>query len=299
MLRLRRVNSQAIHLAAMAERWSGMGLETALARPSRAGRWLPLGDEQRRWHGWLEHRDCLRRLSPQLAGLASGAASEGWLAELIAASAEPQEWPMPELVCRRLRVGAAVAGDALPAGDMLRVETPLGELWLDRVEAPQQASAAWDACLRRLPFPLSFVLGHSRVSLGLLRSVAAGDCLLIQDASAVVACHGQVVGRFQQLDEGITMTWQQEDMAQDEEQAVSDFQRLPVRVEFVLQRSQMTLEELQSLCQGSVLPLEAEAQRRVEVRANGALLGRGELVQLDGRMGVELEQWLGSADDVE
>ncbi|MEO4026469.1 hypothetical protein ABH313_00205 [Chromobacterium vaccinii] len=37
----------------------------------------------------------------------------------------------------------------------------------------------------------------------------------------------------------------------------------------------------------------------MEVRANGALLGRGELVQLDGQLGIEVAQWLGGAVDVE
>lgn len=95
------------------------------------------------------------------------------------------------------------------------------------------------------------------------------------------------------------MEWQNEMAAAAETRPLADLDRLPVRLEFVLQQSEVTLDELRELCRSNVLPLSADAERRVELRANGALLGRGELVQLDGRLGVEVAQWLGGSGDVE
>lgn len=299
MLKLRRVDRQSRMLAQLAAHWREQGWDASMEAAPRVGRWLPVGDEQRRWHGWLEPRVWLEQVAPELAGLARGAVEDGMVAQLIAACEPPLEWPMPELAYRRLRVGDEVGGAELPRGELLRVATPQGPVWLDKVLAAESPMTAAADPLARLVLPLRFELGGSDISLDLLRSVRLGDMLLIQQPAARVSCNGVVVGRYQQFDGEIRMEWQEEEAGQASEAAMGSFGQLPVRLEFVLQQSQVTLDELRKLCQGQLLPLAADAERRVEVRANGALLGRGELVQLDGQLGIEVAQWLGGAVDVE
>ncbi|WP_047236242.1 YscQ/HrcQ family type III secretion apparatus protein [Chromobacterium subtsugae] len=298
MLKLRRVEGETLALRQAAEIWAGQGWEAEIAYPPRHGRWLEVADEDGRWQGWLEPRAWLESMAPDLAVLASGAGAERQAGRLIAASPAPLHWPMPDLPRGRLRAGAERDGGELPQRPLLRVATPQGPVWLARVEAPRPAAMP----ARRfdwLSAPLAFGLGHSHISQALLRSVRGGDVLLVQQTASLVACHGRTVGRYQRSDEGIIMEWQMEEAAERDEPALADIEQLPVRLEFVLQQSRVTLAELRQLCQGRLLPLQAGAERQVEVHANGALLGRGELVQLDGQLGVEVTQWRDGPDDVE
>lgn len=86
---------------------------------------------------------------------------------------------------------------------------------------------------------------------------------------------------------------------QDNTDIVHNMGQLPVQLEFVLHNHRVTLAGLQKLCQGQLLTLPEDAERRVEIRANGARVGYGELVQLDGQLGVEVYEWLGESCDDE
>jgi type III secretion protein Q len=88
-----------------------------------------------------------------------------------------------------------------------------------------------------------------------------------------------------------------EDVIQDGQAARAGIARIPVRLEFVLQQNKLTMGELGQLYSGQVISLTPEAEKQVLVLANGAVLGRGELVQMDDRLGVEIIDLYGSDDD--
>ena len=68
-----------------------------------------------------------------------------------------------------------------------------------------------------------------------------------------------------------------------------DIDAIPVRLTFELGERHLTLGELRQLQPGQTFDLERPlADGPVVVRANGALLGTGELVEIDGRIGVTL-----------
>lgn len=68
-----------------------------------------------------------------------------------------------------------------------------------------------------------------------------------------------------------------------------DIDAIPVRLTFELGERHLTLGELRRLQPGETFDLERPlADGPVMVRANGALLGTGELVEIDGRIGVTL-----------
>ncbi|MGC0152621.1 YscQ/HrcQ family type III secretion apparatus protein [Chromobacterium vaccinii] len=297
MLKLRRLDSRDHALRRVAAAWTAQGWQAEMAYPPQAGRWLEVADGAGRWRGWLEPRAWLESMAPDLAVLASAAGGDEQAARLIAACEAPLTWPMPEMGEGRLRVGALSDAGELPRRPLLQAQTAQGAVWLERAPEPMPDAGA-DA-LDGLPLPLSFIAGASDISLALLATVRAGDVLLIAETSADVRCNGRAIGHYRCIEEGIVMEWRNEEEAAREQRPLDGMGQLPVRLEFVLQQSCVTLDELRRLCEGELLPLVPDAERRVEVRANGALMGRGELVQMDGRLGVELAQWRGGLDDVE
>jgi type III secretion protein Q len=61
-----------------------------------------------------------------------------------------------------------------------------------------------------------------------------------------------------------------------------------VRLEFILATHDIDLATLSQIVDGQLIPLGDDAARHIEVRANGKRVARGELVQLDEQLGVEL-----------
>jgi type III secretion protein Q len=75
------------------------------------------------------------------------------------------------------------------------------------------------------------------------------------------------------------------DEATDSEEALA-LDRLPVRLTFDLGERILTLAELQALDAGSALSLDRPLQDFVTIRVNGVSVGEGQLVDMDGRLGV-------------
>ncbi|KVP68632.1 YscQ/HrcQ family type III secretion apparatus protein [Burkholderia ubonensis] len=299
MLELRRIDAVERALVRSGAAWQRLGWDAALEMPPRNGVWLQLADAGGRWQGWLRPRDWLAHAVPRLAELAVSSGVDALVAQWLEAVEHPLELPMPELAYQRLRLGEPTMADALPQRPLLRVMASGGPLWLERLP---EAEAGTTPSLSALSWPLRFVVGDSRVRLALVDRVRHGDVLLIRELAQEVRCHDKALGFYQIVGEDIAMEWQEqqdtEDM-RDETKAVHEMGQLPVKLEFVLHHDRLTLSALQDMCRGHLLPLPANAERQVEVRANGALIGRGELVQLDGQLGVEVTEWLGEAGDVE
>lgn len=65
---------------------------------------------------------------------------------------------------------------------------------------------------------------------------------------------------------------------------------VPVALSFDLGELQLPLSELRHLAPGQSFDLGRPLAGAVRVRANGALIALGELVEIDGRLGVALTQ---------
>lgn len=70
----------------------------------------------------------------------------------------------------------------------------------------------------------------------------------------------------------------------------ADFDAIPVRLSFDLGEISLTLAELRALQPGQAIRLEHPLASAVRIRANGALIGEGELVEIDGHLGVSICQ---------
>ncbi|GIU50714.1 flagellar motor switch protein FliN [Shewanella sairae] len=69
---------------------------------------------------------------------------------------------------------------------------------------------------------------------------------------------------------------------------MSFFHQLPVQVTLELASAEMSLGELTKMGEGDVVALDRMVGEPLDIRVNGALLGRGEVVEVNGRYGVRL-----------
>jgi type III secretion protein Q len=66
---------------------------------------------------------------------------------------------------------------------------------------------------------------------------------------------------------------------------------LPVRIHVVLSQVELSLKDLEGLAEGSIIQLDEEHPEAVQLVANGRVLGTGELVNIDARLGVQITRW--------
>ncbi|MBC05411.1 type III secretion system cytoplasmic ring protein SctQ [Thalassospira sp.] len=82
-----------------------------------------------------------------------------------------------------------------------------------------------------------------------------------------------------------------EESAVSEPVDISSLADLPVQLSFDLGVHQLSLAELNKTGVGSVFETGRTPENMVTIRANGAAVGRGELVDLDGRTGLRITRW--------
>lgn len=66
---------------------------------------------------------------------------------------------------------------------------------------------------------------------------------------------------------------------------------LTLRIDVILAERELTLEEAEDLAPGALLPLERNASAPVQLAINGRVIGEGELVDIEGRLGVRILSW--------
>ncbi len=72
---------------------------------------------------------------------------------------------------------------------------------------------------------------------------------------------------------------------------------IPVTVE--VGRTQMSLDEVLDLGPGSIVPLDKKAEEPVDLRVNGKLIARGEVVMVDDCYGLRVTQILAPSGRIE
>jgi type III secretion protein Q len=250
------------------------------------------------------------------------------LAGLSMPGAEPAQWPMPVLLAaleftasalldrvetaarkslRIVSVSARPAAGLEAYGWKARSQDGEieGDLLLDGAASRFLAAALreqpaiptdlnWDA----LPLRLRLMVGWVDLSASALRSVALRDVVLLDECllsadNRLMMLLGPRLGVLCGLDgcELQVLEGVQEIMADiDDTVAASSglIDDVPVRLTFDLGEREISLGDLRGLQPGYLFNLGRDPRSTVSIRANGRLIGDGELVDIEGRVGVSV-----------
>ncbi len=173
-------------------------------------------------------------------------------------------------------------------------------LRLTRATVPRPRFEALREALRPR---LSVRLGFVPLTVHDLPGIGPGDVLLYTPAAALVLPHfgaepGTERGWALEGGEGSTerftvQTYFERNEGMEEEplsEETNGFDELPVRVHVVLSEIELSLAELEALGEGSIVELDTPPGS-VQLVVNGKVLGAGELVEVEDRLGVEITRW--------
>lgn len=193
-----------------------------------------------------------------------------------------------------------------------------GELWVDelglgflaaavrRVDIEKRVMSTFDD----LPVRLSLDVGWTDLSFAAFRHLEERDlilldeCWIVQDSRIFLRAGRQVGLPAEIEDTRIVIAGELEeimyddiddDRDQDEDNdsdsnndSAKTLDGIQMRVSFDLGQRSMTLGELRQLSPGYVFELGRPVRSAVNIRANGKLIGEGELVDVDGQMAVSI-----------
>ncbi len=171
---------------------------------------------------------------------------------------------------------------------------------------PDRRSAAPSAVeVEALPISLWLCLGEADLCVRLLQQLPRGDVVVVTrrltaDTSHIVLrapisrrLDWSIAARVDGMELHLLETVKTMSTAPDApppsgaDEPIS-IDQMPVRLSFDVGDKTLTLAELQSLQSGSVVALDRPVNEYVTVRANGAAIGTGHLIEIDGRLGVSI-----------
>ncbi|WP_177200704.1 type III secretion system cytoplasmic ring protein SctQ [Roseateles sp. YR242] len=159
--------------------------------------------------------------------------------------------------------------------------------------------------LAGLRFSGGMHLGRRQMPLRRLRELRVGDALLIpsKDGFSTPPLRmilGSALVNFSQPDGDsyVFEGWVVEAPPLSNPSHVKAIEKVPnimdalkVDLDFVVGRLSMTVAELAAVIPGRILPLELATPPRVRIVAHGTELGFGELIDVEGRLAVEITEW--------
>ena len=295
VLTLRQVDPAAHARARSVERWRGAGHDAGCDGLPRMPGYLRFsaGYEAGEWHGLILAREWLHHSLPQLQALLTVETPLTSIAGLFRAVPQPLVLALDELHYQTLSDVALVDPLLLPTHRVPWLETPQGRVWVTQLPLARAVSEPLDpsAWLSDLPLRLTLKLGVSHLDPASRIRLNEGDVLRITQRAQHGFVAQRCIGAFTFTEQGLLM--QSTDTAAHSEVATEsgaqvELGALSVRLEFILATHDVDLATLSQFVDGQLIPLADDAARHIEVRANGKRVARGELVQLDGQLGVEL-----------
>ncbi len=158
-----------------------------------------------------------------------------------------------------------------------------------------------------LPMRVRLLVGWTDLDVHDLAHAAAGDVLLMdvchlgadrQELAFMLSDQLGVRGRRHDggwlIDQGVHSVMTPPSLPDEmSSEAPAPLDAIPVRITFDLGDRDVTLGELRALMPGYVFNLGRDPQTSVCIRANGRWIGDGELVDIDGRIGVVVQRLQG------
>ena len=290
---LRRISQATVDSHRVAAQWAQYALDQEFSPLTRSDMLVAFTAyaEQGNWSGYLDLADWLSNTAPQLAKAARHSLNVAQqVLSLFNASDHPLTFAPPELNYSRLDARLCPSSDSERC--YVSVKTPEGRVWLDKFSIDScRICGPLSLLIQEIPQRLEFLLGSSYVSRRLLIRMAQGDLLLISDIRFDLLSGGKPLASFSINDLGeIALESRKQQEKKDTLVSPQVLDDISVRIDFILQRNILTLGQLTELYRGQFLALDPLSEKQIEINANGVTLAKGELVELNGQLGVEVTE---------
>ena len=258
------------------------------------------------WEGVIDLSAWFASVMPQSAKMSSACWSVQQLETLFLNSSRPLEGLPEELEYYQLASKGIIEPINI-SDSMYSCQLQHGRMWFCGTPKINPGSHSSGGIIAgHLPVEIQFEVGHSFISVGLLKRVKAADVLLVNNNKNLIFSAGNILAMFARNEDGFMLDDENDFMETDFDDFETDYEneddteaevrklmprdQVTVRLGFILQKNRISIDELESLYQGAVLPCHQDAEKNIIVTANGVAIARGEVVWVEDRLGVEIKE---------
>ncbi|QIX96591.1 FliM/FliN family flagellar motor switch protein [Cedecea sp. FDAARGOS_727] len=253
------------------------------------------------WEGVIDLQAWFAGILPESAKMSGSCWSAQQLEELFINSSNPLEGLPEELEYHQLASKGLTSRSNI-TDSMYSCQFQHARVWFygipENLAAPGYSTGGM--AVGHLPVEIQFEVGHSIISISLLKRVSVGDVLLVNKTQNFIFSGGNIIGKFSHNEDGFMFDTEDdyteidfddyENDAEAEPQKLMPRDKISVKLGFVLQQNRIAIDELESLYQGMVLPCDPDAEKNITITANGVAIARGEVVWIEDRLGVEVKE---------
>ncbi|HIE0969319.1 TPA: FliM/FliN family flagellar motor switch protein [Proteus mirabilis] len=160
----------------------------------------------------------------------------------------------------------------------------------------------------KIGFITSFILGYSKISLSLLKTILPGDILLIDDFYFSLNVGDRkyfycswdegncvTLDAIVQNNEGNEEDEQNDTIIEDSIDLAQSFDlnsigAIPITISFLLANKTLSIDQLEELAPGKKFMLPDNAVRHINILANGKTIAQGELIKIKDMLAVEINK---------
>nr|WP_241391665.1 YscQ/HrcQ family type III secretion apparatus protein [Yersinia frederiksenii]ULG19769.1 hypothetical protein 49p1_00051 [Yersinia frederiksenii] len=292
MLRLKAIDMREHNITLAAKQWKDRGEIISLGYPDLKGKWVKISDRDNKWSGWISLYELIELTSSKLAGMALTEKTERLILNWLSLTERPFPMDIPELSFEMLVIGDVMQDHLLNNNLMLQIKAGGLSIWLEELNVHPKTESYNISYFQDIGWPIQFILGSTKVNLSVLKKIECGDILFIKNVNTQISCFNHYLFPYEWNDEFIMTNEIDSPEATTDIEPLYDMGQLPVQLEFVIHRCILKFDEIQKLYVNKIYPLPQGIEESIEIRINGSILGRGELLQFDGKLGVEITEWL-------
>lgn len=187
-----------------------------------------------------------------------------------------------------------------PIEGYLSFKQPLLPLFFKVYEKiPKCGTHNWELLSKRIHFEI----GSTQLSTAMLRDITSGDvvfldrCSLVQENTVFIPIASDLLLKGQVKGDTIVINGRCKDIEMNEKEPESiDMDNLPIDLVFEVGEREIPLRELKTLQPGYTFTLDTPLEKPVTICANGHRIGKGELLDINNRIGVRVLELSGKFD---
>lgn len=265
---------------------AGLKVSTAFVHPQQRYLHFRVEVGKQAFEAFIDPQQWLATRLPSLAGLAWPKEQDTHLLDLFNQSQQAITWQNHWLKDTRT-VGLGLK--TVKADSLIRLQSAEGDIFCHTVPSalfPTPSSLAW---VDTLPLTINVLLGQQPLAPSLLKKIEVGDVLLLQRYAPLAIYHGHTLFSYSMKQEHIIVEKTHDQRLSAASTPGIHTESLPLQVEFVLDTLTLTVGEANRIAPGQIFSLSPDAEHNVEIRANGVTVARGELVELEHQLGIQIK----------
>lgn len=270
-----------------------------LTRLTLSDLWVHFSCEKKGWSVWISFSQLSALLIPSISGMFVSETTKKNLSDIISSSTKIifNEINIPAL--RKITSWDTEICESGFQGQLLSVETSNIKIFIENCPLTSTRHCFDITQFYNLSCPVDVTISSVYISLDNLKCLSSGDVILLKEIFFKLYSWNKEIHVKEwekdtdMLDQFLKATSESPDTEISLSTEIESLNDLPVKVDVIIYSSFLTLSELDNIHKNGFFKLPTDAQNKCCLKVNGKIIAKGELVEFDENLAVEISEFMG------